>query len=225
MNTFANLSGKHSHRTGHPAPYDIAQSPTRARFSQQDTNIYTAHATTPAGYPPASDQRQVQKPEKNIKPPKITFQKKGFPEPGVTYDELLVMAGSVPRLEGNDDKVFQSAVGNSINVMINWPGYKIGLKQIKPRYPLSQITREELLRQVARLLRSWLMVVKRESESTDPFFAIRSEEDFRGVFITSLVHLGGSDWQVHLWAVDKKKKKKEPESLLGPTTQQPTYPF
>ena len=58
-------------------------------------------------------------PEKNIKPPKITFQKKGFPEPGVTYDELLVMAGSVPRLEGNDDKVFQSAVGNSINVMIN----------------------------------------------------------------------------------------------------------
>ena len=84
--------------------------------------------------------------------------------------------------------------------LLQWPGYKIKPKKIKPQsISLSQMTRGELLVQVARLLRSWMMEMKKEP-STDPNFAIRGEEDLRGLFITSLVHLGGSDWQVHLWA-------------------------
>ena len=74
----------------------------------------TNHVLITAPLPPFHSE-----PEKNKKPPKIPFQKKGFPELGVTYDEILLKAGKVPQLEGNDDLVLHSAIGNVINVMIN----------------------------------------------------------------------------------------------------------
>lgn len=49
----------------------------------------------------------------------IWFQKKDFPEPGVTYDEILFHPGSVPLLKGDNDKVLEATKCRSINVMVN----------------------------------------------------------------------------------------------------------
>ncbi|KAJ2925514.1 hypothetical protein H1R20_g11580, partial [Candolleomyces eurysporus] len=122
-----------------------------------------------------------------------------FPEPGLKISNMMRKLTPGSQVSGQDDQVMEALSENTINVFINWPGYRSAQKRISTRS--GTITRRDLALSLCKVVLEWA----RDSEPIDvPQNGPWSVGDGQGInphniFITELVHCGGSRWQVEMW--------------------------
>ncbi|KAF8071874.1 hypothetical protein FPV67DRAFT_902999 [Lyophyllum atratum] len=136
----------------------------------------------------------------------ITFQVANFPEPGVQIGKIANSAYS-PAIIGANDAVFAAAGDREIKLWILWPGCSGTPMQKRMKTKGGKITRELTLMLVANLILECMYEIYRKKvpvEQADWTIGATTDKKpgFVGdrLFITRLLHRGGSNWQPELWA-------------------------
>ncbi|KAF5381964.1 hypothetical protein D9615_004415 [Tricholomella constricta] len=135
----------------------------------------------------------------------IIFQSENIPEPGVRVGKISHSAYPPPIL-GADDTVFAAAGDREVKLWILWPGYNAEPLQKRIKTQGGRITRQLLLTLVANLVLDFAYEINRkkipvERGYTEWAIGDKNHGIVGGeLFITRLVHRGGSNWQPELWA-------------------------
>ncbi|KAF8623619.1 hypothetical protein AX17_007321 [Amanita inopinata Kibby_2008] len=152
--------------------------------------LFSEELATPKSYP-------------DTKYPPIVFQLVDFPEVGVRISR--VVGKDTPRIAGAQDKVLD--IGDrEIKIWLLWPGYDEPLqKRLKTQS--GTITRDTLLLIIANVILNFMEKMKNSRvKSGHEAWAIGTHPNGRpgiagpALFITRLIHRGGSNWQPELWA-------------------------
>ncbi|KAF6754517.1 hypothetical protein DFP72DRAFT_1068542 [Ephemerocybe angulata] len=135
----------------------------------------------------------------------VTFEWEGFSDGGVKVGNVFSPPVSKKQLvlKGGDDQVLKALTGKSLNVHITWPGYTPVTKRVSIVADGKPISREALLLNLCRALKDGMEGLKRAEQSEPGYLEYtldaRKSVTFRDVFISELVHCGGSDWRLQCW--------------------------
>jgi len=132
------------------------------------------------------------------------FHVANFPEVGVKVGALN--RTKIPLLSGGDDPVFQNVQEREIRVRILWPGYSAVSfeKRLRTLQGSTSRTRTSVVIKLAQIMLEFSQHLRLTREQVEP-----GQEQWQigplgiscsNVFITRLIHRGGSHWQMELWA-------------------------
>ncbi|KAF8959517.1 hypothetical protein BDZ97DRAFT_1922865 [Flammula alnicola] len=135
----------------------------------------------------------------------ITFQLRGFPEIGVKVAAIL--NERTPVLIGDADPVFHDVQEREVRVQILWPGYSKVLFEKRVKTLQGKMARGSVAVQLAIMVIDFAYKIKetkRPIERGYEQWSIKTEHNDgikpSDIFITRLIHCGGSHWQMELWA-------------------------
>ncbi|KAE9401705.1 hypothetical protein BT96DRAFT_991869 [Gymnopus androsaceus JB14] len=137
--------------------------------------------------------RQLVKSVTDIASP-LVFRRKGHKEPGVRLSNCLGFA--VPELEYMNDRPFKNFVYREITIHIEWPGYS----HYGQRMQLGaekDLSRADILTMVTQIIQNFIHQTKKHElkcEPTQEHWRLE-RTDIRRLYITRLIHRGGSYWQ------------------------------
>ncbi|GLB40355.1 hypothetical protein LshimejAT787_0802260 [Lyophyllum shimeji] len=138
----------------------------------------------------------------------ITFQSENIPGQGVRLGEVA-SSPYPPSIVGAEDAVFAGVSDREIKMWLLWPGYSAVPMQKRMKTQGGRITRELALRLIANLILECMYELHKskipvEQGYTEWTIGPRGDkkQEFVGeeLFITRLVHRGGSNWQPEVWA-------------------------
>ncbi|KAG6910824.1 hypothetical protein DXG01_007139 [Tephrocybe rancida] len=137
----------------------------------------------------------------------INFQTANIPELGVRVGKVA-HSQYPPAIEGADEEIFQEAGDREIQLWILWPGYSSEPLKKRVKTQAGRLTRELLLTLLAHAVLDYAYDIHRKKipiERGYEKWAIGSKADENvlvggELFITRLVHRGGANWQVEIWA-------------------------
>ncbi|KAG6862524.1 hypothetical protein C0995_000072 [Termitomyces sp. Mi166 len=135
--------------------------------------------------------------------PPITFQTAGFPEIGVRVSKIA-HSHQPPPIEGANDEIF--AISGDREVQ--WPGYSSEPLKKRIKTQGGKIIRQLFLTILAHDILDFTYDIHRKRIPIEPGYEkwmIGSKAEVNTIvggelFITRVVHRGGSNWQVELWA-------------------------
>ncbi|KAH9481462.1 hypothetical protein JR316_0005988 [Psilocybe cubensis] len=141
----------------------------------------------------------------------IAFHKEGFPEPGIRVGEI---GQPTFLLEGATECTLPNTGDSFLSIQIMWPGYepyKFKLKAFmgegRAKVPITHET-------IANRLCAELLEFKKCLKVVDPMLAHSwwisrhygdAGIDINQLFLSHMVHRGGSHWQVELWAPRRQR--------------------
>ncbi|KAG5730942.1 hypothetical protein E4T56_gene7105 [Termitomyces sp. T112] len=139
--------------------------------------------------------------------PPIVFQTAGFPEIGVRVGKIA-HSQNPPPIEGPKDEIFAASGNREIQVWILWPGYSSEPLRKRIKTQGGKITRELFLTVLAHDVLDYTYSIYKKKIPIEPGYekwtiGSKAEENTivgGELFITRLVHRGGSNWQIELWA-------------------------
>ncbi|KAG5646957.1 hypothetical protein DXG03_001680 [Asterophora parasitica] len=137
----------------------------------------------------------------------ITFQTANIPELGVRVGKIS-HSHYPPPIQGADDEVFAKAGDREVRLWIQWPGYSAHPLQKRIKTQGGKLTRQLLLTQIANMVLDFAYDIHRKKIPVERGYsewAIGDKKKIDGIiggelFITRLVHCGGSNWQPEIWA-------------------------
>ncbi|TFK40161.1 hypothetical protein BDQ12DRAFT_711578 [Crucibulum laeve] len=138
--------------------------------------------------------------------PPITFQALHFPEAGMRLGKVIDRC--MPAIEGGDDTVLEKAVDREITIKLMWPGYSTVPFQKRIKTLNGKVTRETILMVLAKAIIQYVRKILVEHIPVEAGFekwAIGIQPNGRRgiigpeVFVTRLIHCGGSYWRPELW--------------------------
>ncbi|KAJ2920641.1 hypothetical protein H1R20_g16453, partial [Candolleomyces eurysporus] len=124
-----------------------------------------------------------------------------FPEPGLRISNMM---RKLSQVFGGDDQVMHAFPENSINVYINWSGYRATQKRISTLS--GTITRLDLVLSLCKVILEWARDPEPIGGSTDGRWSVGDGQAINphNIFVTELVHRGGSSWQVEMWVTQDR---------------------
>ncbi|KAG5651922.1 hypothetical protein H0H81_006937 [Sphagnurus paluster] len=170
------------------------------------TNGPTNHVLVPQiPYAYADDERRKWCPDPAFRQASIIFQSENIPEPGVRVGKISHSAYPPP-IQGADDPVFAASGDREIKLWIVWPGYSTEPLQKRIKTQGGKLTRQLLLTLIANMVLDFTYEIHRKKIPIEAGYLEWAIGDKNGgfvggeLFITRLVHRGGSNWQPEIWA-------------------------
>ncbi|KAF8150658.1 hypothetical protein B0H34DRAFT_678451 [Crassisporium funariophilum] len=137
--------------------------------------------------------------------PDINFRLANFPEFGVRVDAIT--RPHVPAIEGADDPVLKDVAERELKIQVVWPGYSTLPFEKRIKTVKGSLSRHAVLVKLAHIMLDFSIHIKQSKARVE-----RGQESWAvsggsgpgiscaDVFITKLIHCGGSHWQMELWA-------------------------
>ncbi|KAF8656228.1 hypothetical protein AX16_002664 [Volvariella volvacea WC 439] len=137
----------------------------------------------------------------------IVFQVVGFPEAGVRLGKAR--GRNMPPIVGGSDQVFSHVSDREIKLRLIWPGYPDEVREKRVKTQSGSMDRNTLLLSLCNMFVEFALSIVKRGISAEPGFErwqivadALSEPGIQGpeLFITSLRHRGGANWQPEFYA-------------------------
>ncbi|KAG7089453.1 hypothetical protein E1B28_011138 [Marasmius oreades] len=132
----------------------------------------------------------------------VSFQLERFPELGVRISDAL---GDEPILVGGNDMVFDKDVYKEIKLRILWPGYSRFPFERRLKTRDTKASRSLVLMLLSRAIADFIKHVNHNRIPVEQGFERwevgmhRPSITSKDLFVTGLIHRGGSNWQPEIW--------------------------